>query len=245
MPTAASSHRETDLYQPVHDFFAEQGYLVQGEVKQCDVAAVKGDELVIVELKLQLGTTALAQAVQRQEIGNAVYLAAPRPTNLRQWRVRSRALLYLIRRLELGLLFVAPRARKGPRVTVEQPVRLFDRVKNGKLRSIVMREVQRRSGDFNPGGSVRQKLVSSHREVAIHIACCLERFGPLSVAELRKLGTGLHTRSVLSASKRIEGWFAELAPGVYSLKPKGREGLAEHAQAAEHYRALVAEQTKP
>jgi len=243
MPRASSSKlTETDLYRPVHDYLAEHGYTVQGEVRKCDVAAVKGEELVIVELKLQLNAAVLAQAAQRQEVANAVYVAVPRPAGLRAWRARSRHLLYLVRRLELGLLLVAPRARKGPRVAVEVPLRMFDRVKDGKLRSIVMREVRRRAGDFNEGGSVRRKLVSSHRETAIHIACCLERLGPLSVAQLRKLGTGVHTRSVLAASARIEGWFKEAEPGVYALKPEGQAGLEEHAQAASYYRAVLERQ---
>jgi len=243
MPRASSpTATETDLYRPVAGFLAEQGYTVQGEVKKCDIAAVKGDELVVVELKLQLNAAVLAQAARRQEIANAVYVAVPRPPNLRAWRARSSAQLYLLRRLELGLLLVSPRARKGPRVTVEHPLRIFDRVKDGKLRNMVLREVRRRAGDFNEGGSVRRKLVSSHREVAIHIACCLERFGPLPVADLRKLGTGPHTRAILTASGHIEGWFREVEDGVYALKSQGEAGLAEHAQAASYYRAALERQ---
>jgi hypothetical protein len=246
MPRAAAPKlTETDLYRPVHDFLAEQGYSVQGEVRKCDVAALKGEELVVVELKLQLNAAVLAQAARRQEIANAVYIAIPRPPNLRTWRTRAAAQLYLVRRLELGLLLVSPRARKGPPVTVEQPLLILDRVKNGKLRKTVLREVKRRAGDFNEGGSVRRKLVSSHRETAIHIACCLERFGPLSVADLRRLGTGPHTRSILTESAHIEGWFKAALDGTYTLKPQGEAGLQDHSQAAEYYRAVLARQERP
>jgi len=240
MPARASAQiRETDLYQPVCEYLTDQGYTVRGEVKKCDIAATKDDELVVVELKLRLSGTALAQAAQRQEIANAVYIAIQRPRAVRQWRRRAAPLLYLVRRLELGLLLVSPRGRKGRRVTVEQPLRLFDRVKKGNLRRAVMREVEGRSGDFNEGGSVGRKLVSLHRETAVHIACCLERFGSLSVRELQELGTGRSTRSVLTNSKQIEGWFGQVAEDTYILKAAGRAALKQYAPVAEHFRELL------
>ena len=91
---AASRMNETDLYRPVHDYLVEQGYAVQGEVRKCDVAAVKGDELVIVELKLRLNAEVLAQAAMRQQITDSVYVAVPRPKSLRSWRARTKGLLY-------------------------------------------------------------------------------------------------------------------------------------------------------
>jgi hypothetical protein len=228
---------ETDLYRPVHDYLAEQGYAVQGEVRKCDVAAVKGDELVIVELKLRLNAEVLAQAAQRQQITDSVYVAIPRPKAIRSWRTRSRGMLYLLKRLELGLMLVAPKARKRPKVEIEHPIQLFDRVKTGKLRGAIVREVRRRSGDFNEGGSVRRKVIGAFKETAIHIACCLERFGPATARELRRLGTGPTTWSVLAKSAEIEGWFERRPDGAYALKRKGKAALEEYAEAAEHYRA--------
>jgi len=246
MPAGSStSLSETDLYPPVHDFLAQQGYTVQGEVKKCDVAAVKGNELVVVELKLRLNWEAIAQAAERQQIADAVYLAVHKPAGLRTWRRRNARLLYLVRRLELGLLLVAPKARTGPKITVEHPLRIFDRVKNGKLRAVVMREVRRRAGDLNLGGSVRTKVLDTHRLTAIHIACCLERFGPLAVRQLQRLGTGLHTRSVLANSEQIEGWFERTEEGAYALKPDGAAALTEQAEAAEHFRQLLKGKRRP
>jgi len=242
---SASGLSETDLYPPVHDFLTRQGYRVQGEVKQCDVAAVKGSELVVVELKLRLNWEAIAQAAERQQIADAVYLAVHKPAGVQTWRRRSARLLYLVRRLELGLLLVAPHARAGPQVTVEQSPQLFDRVKDGRLRAIVMREATRRAGDLNPGGSVRTKILDTHRLTALHIACCLERFGPLSVRELQRLGTGLHTRGVLVKSEEIEGWFARADEGVYALTAAGERGLVEHTDAAEHFRGLLKGRRRP
>jgi hypothetical protein len=240
MPKSPPSRiSETDLYRPVADYFTALGYTVQGEVRKCDIAAVKGDELAIVELKLRLSWEVLAQAAQRQEIADAVYIAIPRPRAPRRWRRSYAGLLYLVRRLELGLLLVSPTARKRPKVEIECPVRIFDRVKNGNLRAQVLGEVRRRGGDFNEGGSVRQQVVNSHREVAIHIACCIEKLGPLCLRDLQDLGTGPRTRSVLTTSLNIEGWFERKPDGTYTLKPEGRTALNEHADAAEHYRSLL------
>jgi hypothetical protein len=245
MPKADDGLSETDLYPPVHDFLVQQGYTVQGEVKQCDVAAVKGGELVVVELKLRLNWEAIAQAAERQQIADVVYLAVHKPANLRAWRRRSGRLLFLVRRLELGLLLVAPHARTGPKVTVEQPVQLFDRVKDGKLRATVMREVSRRAGDLNLGGSVRTPILDTHRLTALHIAVCLERFGPLTVRQLQRLGTGLHTRGVLAKSDSIEGWFTPTDEGAYALRPEGLGALTEHSAAADHFRGLLKGKRKP
>jgi len=236
---------ETDLYPPVHDFLVQQGYTVQGEVKQCDVAAVKGNEMVVVELKLRLNWEAIAQAAERQQIADAVYLAVHKPAALRTWRRRSGRLLYLVRRLELGLLLVAPKARTGPKVSVEQPLGIYDPVKNGKLRAVVMREVRRRAGDLNVGGSVRTGILDAPRLTAIHIACCLDRFGPLSVRELQRLGTGLHTRAVLAKSDQIEHWFTLTDEGAYALRPEGVAALDEHVEAVEHFRGLLKGRRRP
>ena len=78
-PPRATELRETDLYAPVRDFLAAQGFTVRAEVHRCDVAATRGGDLVIVELKVALSLELLAQAVKRQRLTDTVYLAVPRP----------------------------------------------------------------------------------------------------------------------------------------------------------------------
>ncbi|MCM3082236.1 hypothetical protein M3558_25230, partial [Brevibacillus invocatus] len=50
---------EVDLYEPISQYFRRQGYEVKGEVLHCDLAAVKADELIIVELKRHLSVELL------------------------------------------------------------------------------------------------------------------------------------------------------------------------------------------
>ena len=45
---------EVDLYKPIQKYFILEDYQVFGEVNDCDIAAVKDDEIVIIELKLTL-----------------------------------------------------------------------------------------------------------------------------------------------------------------------------------------------
>ena len=72
---------ESDLFEPVKRLFEGQGFAVNAEVKDCDVTAVNGDELVIIELKRNLSVTLLAQGLKRQRCGADVYVAVPKPKN--------------------------------------------------------------------------------------------------------------------------------------------------------------------
>ena len=42
---------EEELYIPVKKYFENKGFKIKGEVKNCDMAGVKGDILLVVELK--------------------------------------------------------------------------------------------------------------------------------------------------------------------------------------------------
>ena len=97
--------RETDLYEPVRDFLTSNGYTVRSEVKGCDIAATRGDELVILEMKTALSVSLLAQAVERQRAADSVYVVVPHPGK----RIRSREwrrICNLLKKLELGLVLV-------------------------------------------------------------------------------------------------------------------------------------------
>ena len=71
--------QEVDLYPPLKRFLTQQGYEVKGEVHNCDVIAVRGDEpIVVVELKLSINLTVVLQAVDRLRISNIVYIGVPK-----------------------------------------------------------------------------------------------------------------------------------------------------------------------
>lgn len=57
--------RETELYLPVKEYLEERGYTVRGEVRSCDLAAVRGGELVLVELKMAFNLELVLQGNER------------------------------------------------------------------------------------------------------------------------------------------------------------------------------------
>ena len=70
---------ESDLYGPVRSYLEGLGYDVKGEVKDCDVAAVRDGELIVVELKRGFTLELVFQAMDRQRVADGVYVAVPLP----------------------------------------------------------------------------------------------------------------------------------------------------------------------
>jgi len=227
---------ESALHRPISAYLAAQGYTVRSEVADCDITAAKGDELVVIELKRRFSTALLIQATRRQRITDSVYVALPRPKWDRTWY----GAMHLLRRLELGLILVS---FDGPRPAVEvvfHPLP-FHRKKRKRARRAVLTEIESRSHDYNEGGSTRRKLVTAYRENAIQIACYLDLLGPLSPRQLRALGTGSKTWSILYGN--VYGWFDRIGQGLYALRPQGRQEVARYPRLVRRYRARAEKQT--
>lgn len=230
---------EVDLYEPVKTHFTELGYAVYGEVKDCDVVALKEQELIVIELKLTINVTLLIQAAKRQRITDQVFIAIPKPNySLRSQKWRD--LCYLVRRLEMGLILVSFQEDVGNAKVVFEPS-AFNRKKSmqqsKKRRDTVMKEIQGRSGDFNVGGSSQTKILSAYKENCIHIACCLNRYGPLSPKALREKGTGEKTSAILS--KNYYGWFERVQRGIYVVSDTGKNELKLHERLVDYYDNLI------
>jgi hypothetical protein len=206
--------------------------MVRGEVNDCDIAATKDGELIVIELKRSLNTALLIQAARRQRAADSVYVAIPRP----KWGRRSHDFKHLLKRLELGLIFVSFPRRKPKVEVMFHPLPFQQKRKDGAKRAILT-EMAGRSGDYNEGGSTGRKIVTAYREQAIHIACCLDEQGPMSPRELRALGTGPKTQSILYSD--YYGWFERINVGVYSLRERGRAELGGYAELAERYRSAL------
>lgn len=228
---------EVDLWKPVSDFFIEEGYTVRSEVKDCDITAVKDEELIIIELKRNLSVELLAQGVKRQKSGDIVYIAVPKPKK----KLRSskwRDICYLIKRLELGLILVSFKGKRGLVEIAVEPAS-FKRKMNKKKRESIIKEINGRYGDLNIGGSRGKKIVTAYRESSIFIACCLEMLGPLSPKSLRELGTDpLKTTSILYENHY--GWFDRIDRGIYSLNEAGRQALKSYKELTDYYYSKIA-----
>lgn len=226
---------ETDMYTPVRDYLEKQGYTVHSEVKNCDITAVKGEELIVVEMKTSFNLKLLVQAVKRQRAADSVYVAVPIPKGSRSSHTR-RDMHILLRRLELGLIMVKTDREKPEAEVVFHPD-TFDRLKSlrsgKKQRRSIIRETEARYGDYNTGGSAKRKLMTAYRENAVHIACCMARFGQLSPAQMKRLGTGIKTSAILS--KNFYGWFKKVARGRYDLCPECHEYLKNYPELVCYY----------
>lgn len=215
--------RETDLYAPIKRLLEAQGYTVKAEVGAADVVACRGDEEpLIVELKTGFALALFHQAVERQRITDAVYIAVPHGSG----RPFSHALkrnLALCRRLGLGLITV--RLRDGhTQVHADPSPYAPRRFKARKTR--LLREFARRSGDPNRGGSQRRDLVTAYRQDALACATTLSTSGPLRGAEVARQ-TGVPNATRLMADNHY-GWFDRVERGIYDLNNAGRSALVSY-----------------
>lgn len=221
--------RETDLYPPLKSWLEKNGYTVHSEVLGCDIAARRGDELALIEIKLSINLDLLLQIVRRQEADAAVYAAVPAPKVIdKRWRALTR----LLKRLEAGLLLVYL-ASAWPRVEVAFHPIEQKRVKRKAATNALLSELSGRSLDMNCGGSTRTALVTAYRERALRTAAALAASGPSSPAVLRRAGAPEQAGSILYQNHY--DWFARIDKGVYSLTEKGRAALLEYRPLVEKF----------
>lgn len=225
--------KETDLYEPIRAFLEEEGYQVQAEVKDCDIAAVKDGHLLIVELKKAFNLKLVYQGLERQSLTDQVFVAIPRP----QKGAREKAwkdMLKLLKRLELGLLTVA---LDSPLKTVDMVLEPSDSPirKNKKKKEQVRGELEHRQVNANVGGMTRRKIMTAFREKSIRLACLLEKEGQVSTASLRERGLEEY---IVILGRNYDKWFQRVEKGVYALSEKGKEALEkeEYAKAVAFYR---------
>ena len=218
--------RETELYPPVKRMLEAQGYEVKSEVGAADVVAVRdGEEPVIVELKTAFSLSLYHQAVSRQALTDAVYIAVPRVSG----RSGMKALAdnrRLCRRLGLGLITV--RLKDGF-VEIHCDPAPYSPRQSKPRKGRLLREFQRRVGDPNSGGATRSAIVTAYRQDALRCLRCLDEQGPTKAAEVARITGVAHARRLMADDHY--GWFERVTTGIYALAPKGLE--AQKAYAAE------------
>jgi hypothetical protein len=223
--------RETELYAPIRDYLTANGYIVRGEVKNCDITAVSGDDLIVIELKTTLSLPLILQAVERQRRVESVYVAVPRNAAGLQGKKRW-TMFRLLKRLELGLILVAMDAPPYRVEVAFHPIPYEQKRRKSDKRAILT-EIAGRSGDYNEGGSTRRALMTAYRENVIRVACYLARLGPSTPKVLGELETGPKTLSILSSN--FYGWFERVERGVYTINNKGREALESYPDLRAHF----------
>ena len=225
----ATIRKESDLYAPVKAFLEQQGFTVKGEVNDCDMAAVRGDDLVVVELKVAFNLALVLQGIERQRLADHVYVAVEAPRSSRAVP-RWNECVTLCRRLNLGLLtvsFAGVAAGRDPRVEVICEPGPYQPKRDLKGRASLVKEFHLRSGDFNTGGVNRRPVVTAYRESALLVAEHLQRYGPTSPKAI-KAATGVEKTAAI-LQQDVYGWFQRVTTGVYQVNPKGAEALHTYA----------------
>lgn len=217
--------RETDLYLPVKRLLEGQGYTVKGEVGAADVVAIREDDgdPVIVELKAGFSLSLFHQAIQRQSLSDAVYVAVPQGRG----RAAHKALVEnrkLCRRLGLGLITV-----RLPDGFVEihcDPAPYRPRQSRPR-KARLLREFARLVGDPNHGGSTRRRLVTGYRQEALRCLSLIDRHGPLKASDVAARAGVPHARRLMADNHY--GWFERVSTGIYGLSPKGGAAVLDYA----------------
>ena len=221
---ARQSIKETELYAPVKQFLVGQGYEVKGEVGAADIVACKqDDEPIVVELKVGFSLTLFHQAIARQTITDAVYVAVPQGTG-KPFLKSLKNNVTLCRRLGLGLMTV--RLKDGfVSVHVDPAPYKPRQVKPRKTR--LLREFSRRVGDPNSGGATRKGLITAYRQDSLKCLKMLGENGPTKAALVARLTQVDTARRIMSDDHY--GWFERVSTGIYQVTPKGREALIHYA----------------
>ena len=218
---------EVELYVPIKQFLEAQGYVVKGEIGACDVVAMRGEEgLVIVELKERLNMALILQAVDRQTVSHAVYIAFRiGKGHSASWRSRRKQVTSLLRRLGLGLLTVSA---QGNVVAVLDPAPYRPR-SDVPRRKRLLKEFAERVGDPEAGGSGSRQRLTAYRQDALRCARALVEAGVLKLGTVRER-TGVERAGPILRDNHY-GWFERVKIGYYELSPKGRRELVRWSDA--------------
>ncbi|MCG8528015.1 MAG: DUF2161 family putative PD-(D/E)XK-type phosphodiesterase [Opitutales bacterium] len=218
--------KEADLSQPLQRYLQDQGYKVNCEVGHCDMTAMKGDELIVIELKLKVSLKFIYQAINRKQISDSVYLALPvhgsgtMPPEFRNLKA-------LLKRLELGLLLVRFLKTKT-RVEVVMHPDQWQAPKRVKRKRQILREIEARPTEYNKAGMVgSEQKITAYRRRVIEVAREMGDGKLWSPAQLKNKGCHSDCGNMLRMNHY--GWFVREERGKYRLDESGREALKQYA----------------
>ena len=232
-PHRRGSALETSLYLPVKRFLEDLGFTVKGEVRGCDLVALRGDEppfVVIGELKLSFNLELVLQAVDRAALCDEVWLAA-RISMRGKGRESDARFRNLCRRLGFGMLGVS---QTGEVTIIVSPVSPMPR-RDKRRRSRLVEEHHRRQGDPVAGGGTRAPVMTAYRQRALACAARLAD-GPKRPRDLRP--TAPDAGKILLHN--VYGWFVRTDRGIYALTAAGRDALVRWPRAAASLEAAEA-----
>ena len=213
--------KETDLYLPIKCFLNTLGYEVKGEIKGCDIVAKKGEDVIIIELKLTLNITLLLQSIDRFTLADIVYIAIPKQSPI--FKNKQKQVKKLVARLGLGLIVVDIQEAQQYVEVISDPKDYAPR-KNKRKQAALLKEFSLRQGDTQKGGSTtREAGLTAYRQRCIRVAEYLYITPIASGAEINKSISEPQATQFLY--RNYYDWFIKVDRGVYSLSDKGKTEL--------------------
>lgn len=210
--------KEADLYAPVKAHLTRAGWTVKGEVGAADIVARRGDELLIVELKIGFSLALFHQGVERLAVTDQVFLAVPAGGKAKALKANVK----LARRLGLGVMTV--RLRDTFVEVLAEPTPYRPR-KSPKKKKRMIKAFDRLDGDPNSGGATRHGLVTGYRQDALKCARFLAVHGPSQGAKIKAWAEVPAATQIMRDDHY--GWFQRVTRGVYDLTDAGRKGLVD------------------
>jgi len=210
--------QESDLYLPIKDHLQSLGFEVKGEIKDCDIVAKKGDDIIIIELKLTLNITLLMQAVDRFTLADNVYIAIPKQSTM--YKKKTKQVKKLVARLGIGLIVVDIQKTQQYIEVINDPQDYTPR-KNKRKQAALLKEFTLRQGDTQKGGSTRAKAgLTAYRQRCLRIADYLLVHPIAKGAEINKVIDEPQATQFLRDN--YYGWFNKVERGIYELSEKGK-----------------------
>lgn len=212
--------KESDLYLPLKQYLESQNYEVKGEVCDCDVVAVRGDEApVIVELKLLLNLDVLLQGVDRLTLSSTIYIGIPHDS--KAFKKKRKLSLKLLKMLGFGLILI-DHIKNKVEVVLDPSEYKPRKIKQKKEK--LLGEFQSRIGDPNLGGMASKKgVLTSYRQKALKVALYLEEHGDCKASDIAKDIDEPKAREIMY--NNYYSWFDRAGKGIYSLTSKGKEEI--------------------
>jgi hypothetical protein len=214
--------KEADLYPPIKAYLQRQGYDVKGEVGAADVVGRRGDDLVVVELKLGFSLALFHQGVDRLGLTDTVYLAVPAGGKAKALKANVK----LARRAGLGVVTV--RLHDGLVEVLADPGPYAAR-QSKKKKTRLLRAFDRLDGDPNAGGATRHGIITGYRQDALKCARFLAVHGPSKGAQVKEWAEVPQATQIMAADHY--GWFTRVERGIYALTDAGRQGLKDYGDA--------------
>jgi len=230
---------ESELYAPVRTFFQARGFTVRGEVRNCDVVAVRGEFIAIIEMKKSFNIEVVYQALERASYGHECYIAVPEPTSRRRrgrFQTPTSSAENLCRRLGLGLLVVrdgVAHLMQAPGDAIGRPT--FNRARGARL----MHEFSRRTGDHNVGGTTRVRRVTAYQEDCLRLAVLCSQAETREITPADGRAAGISNAAAILRDNHY-AWFRRVSFGRFTLTIAGEAAMVEYA----HVIAPVATETE-